>query len=632
MCGIVGVVGDNEAETIQQMRRMNSVQVHRGPDGAGEHVFKVADRIVAFGHRRLAILDLSDAGKQPMENTSTGDWIVYNGEIYNYPELRLELEQSGTVFHSHCDTEMILHAFARWGTNCFDKFRGMFAIVIYHRAQQRLVFSRDAFGIKPLYFGKSSSGLFFSSELRSIKAGKLIPIAIDRRALAGLLAYGSIPEPLTIFQNVKMLKPGTYATVELNQKELKIECFSYYSYPRIKQYSSRSEAVSLLRDRLNSSARSHLLSDVPVGIFLSSGLDSTALATLCADAAPNTINTFTVDFSDNPAINENPIAQITAKKLRTQHHSVQLTESDIRNRLTGYLHAMDQPTVDGLNTYIIAGAVRELGIKVALSGLGGDELFGGYHIFRDVSLLTQLAPLVSWIPVSVRKKIAARIFSGKSKSQRIKAIELCTTPANLPNLYFRRRRLLSDLEMYALGFIPAELNLNEDFLPPECEPTKDLQDRDSNGAVSILESRFFMGNTLLRDSDVFGMAHGLEIRVPLLDRDLADLAYSLPGSWKTPRNGLNKPLLADAMAPDLDPALRKLPKRGFTLPQSNWMCGPLRGQFESNLDILRASNYIEATAVTQVWQDFLAEPKGPTWSRAWMLGVLGAWLQLQVHA
>ncbi len=326
-------------------------------------------------------------------------------------------------------------------------------------------------------------------------------------------------------------------------------------------------------------------------------------------------------------MDEGPEAEHTARLLGTKHHSVKLSETDVRKQLPQYLASMDQPTVDGLNTYIISGAVRARGIKVALSGLGGDEFFGGYPSFRDVPLLARWAPLARWIPPKLRSRSAELLFAKHSKSQRLKAKELSTTKPTLRSLYFRRRRLFSDYEMAAFGFDKEELNLNEDFMPDESLPDRSLNKQGNTGGVGILETRFYMGNMLLRDSDVFGMAHGLEIRVPLLDRDLTDYISSLPGKWRVGNKDVNKPLLVDAMGLNLRKELSRRPKHGFVLPQSHWMAGPLNENFVHLFDTLRRSGVVEPEAANEVWQDFLDDQQGPNWSRAWMLGMLGAWME-----
>lgn len=630
MCGIAGAYLTDCPRAAQAVRVINRAQSHRGPDDEGLEIINVPGGYLVFGHRRLSILDLSPAGRQPMQNPKTGDWIVFNGEIYNYPQLSRELEQAGTVFRSHSDTEVILHAFARWGLDCFDRLHGMFALALYDESRRRLVLARDPVGIKPLYYSSTGEGLVFASELRAIEASGLVSCEIDHRALAGLLAYGAVPGPLTMFRQVNLLEPGTWLTLDLTigpaaLTDLKpVRC---WDFPRPLASPIREQAILKVRNLLEVAARSHLLSDVPVGIFLSSGLDSSAIAALCAEPSRDPMHTFTVSFAEKPEMDENPVAEETARLLGARHHSIQLNETQMRDQVQRYLAHLDQPTMDGLNTYIIAGAVRDCGIKVALSGLGGDELFGGYPTFREVPQLARLAKLAQLIPERVRGKMVKWLCRGKSKAQYQKALEMAMAGPALRTLYFRRRRLFSDREMRAFGFRAEDLNLSENFLPRETETDRATEIYDPPAAVGVLESRFYMGNVLLRDADVFGMAHGLEIRVPFLDRGLLDYVPALPGQWRVARHGNKKPLLAEALGTKIRSRLRNLKKRGFVLPQADWMAGPLREKFEHLLRSVKDSGCLNPDGVSMVWQDFLADLRGPTWSRAWMLGVLGAWLK-----
>jgi asparagine synthase (glutamine-hydrolysing) len=628
MCGIAGISGYNQESVLSGVKAMNHAQAHRGPDDEGIEVFEVSGGYLAFGHRRLSILDLTSAGHQPMRNFRTGDRIVFNGEIYNYPELRRQMEQKGIVFKSNCDTEVILYAFEQWGTDCFDYLHGMFALAIYDRSEQKLILARDPMGIKPLYYAAVKDGFIFASELRAIIASGMISKEIDRRAVAGLLAYGVVQEPLTMYKQIKLLTAGTIAIADMsiNNTDSNFQIKRYWNFPEV-HAPERPKAVEEIRRLLSDSVRSHLLSDVPVGIFLSSGLDSTAIAALCSEIAPDHINTFTVSIADMPEMDENPAALETSRIFRTHHHSLHLTEAEVCHQVNAYLKCLNQPTLDGLNTYIISGAVRAHGIKVALSGLGGDEIFGGYPSFRDVPKILRLSGFANRISPTIRSYIAKCLFTGKSKCQRQKAREMAGIHPSIQNIYFRRRRLFSDLEIHVFGFDAKELNLDENFLPSESEPDRGLCGQDIYNSVSILESRFYMGNTLLRDADVFGMAHGLEIRVPFLDRALINYAMSLPGKWRTAPNGVKKPLLADAVGDKLRSNLKKLPKRGFSLPQAFWMAGYLRERFESLLKTVKNSGLLEPAGVSAVWQDFFEDQTGPTWSRAWMLGILGAWLE-----
>jgi asparagine synthase (glutamine-hydrolysing) len=629
MCGITGVFHRHQALAESGTRSMSAALAHRGPDDEGAETRRVPGGFLALGQRRLSILDLTPAGHQPMTNPSTGDGIVFNGEIYNFPALRRELAGAGACFGSRCDTEAILHAFARWGVDCFDRLHGMFALALYDRQRERLILARDPLGIKPLYYGLTDRAFAFASEVRALAASGLFDLDLDRRALAGFLAYGAVPQPLTLFREMRMLEPGTWIAVDLAHSAGRLshsEPRRFWSFPAPQASTNYPDAVATVRTLLADAVRSHLLSDVPVAAFLSSGLDSTAIAALGADAS-DAIHTFTVGLEGHPNLDEAPVARETARQLGVAHTTIELTPGDALAYTRRYFASLDQPTVDGINTFIIAGAVRDRGYKVALSGLGGDELFGGYASFRQIPRLARWLPWARAIPARLRGVGADLLFRARSSTQRQKARELATTAPTLPDLYFRRRRLFSDRDLADFGLRSKELGLDTVFLPPESRPAEALTGLAPAAVIGVLETRFYLGNMLLRDCDVFGMAHGLEIRVPLLDRALLDYVYALPAQWRTPRGQQNKPLLADAMADrGRFAAIGRFPKRGFSLPQAAWMAGPLREDFEHHLGVLGDSGLLDPRTVQRVWRDFLADLNGPTWSRLWMLGGLGSWL------
>ena len=632
MCGIAGMIHSNKDAALEAVRAMNAAQRHRGPDDEGLESFQLTAGTLALGHRRLSILDLSPAGHQPMSNPITGDWIVFNGEIYNFLELRAELEKCGDVFRSRCDTEVILKTYARWGAASFEKLHGMFAFALFDARKNELILARDPLGIKPLYYTWQAGGGFaFASEVRALKAAGVDCGQIDPRAIAGLLAYGAVQEPLTMYAGVKALPAGTWAAVNLAEKS---STFSrqgrHWDFPQVREsIGERAALLTDLRGRLSHAARSHLISDVPVGIFLSGGIDSTAIAALSAESH-QALNAFSVRLADRPDLDESVVAAESAKALGLRHHIIDLTENAILAEARDWLASQDQPSMDGLNTYAISKAVRERGIVVALSGLGGDEIFGGYPSFRDVPKMIKWRRRTGIFPATLLKLAASAAYARKSQAQRQKAVEMATTAPELVPMFFRRRRMLTDSDMRALGFDARKLNLTPEFLPPESEPGRGLPAHDPVAAISLLESRFYMGNTLLRDSDCCAMAHGLEIRVPLLDRGVIDLAFALPGALRVPPHSRtpNKPLIVDALGASLPQHVLNLKKRGFNLSQPLWMRGPLREYFDAALSSVKNSGWMEAQPVDQIWQRFLDSGTGPDWARPWTLGVLGAWKQL----
>ena len=628
MCGIAGVVHADMRKAHGAVRAMNGAQAHRGPDDEGVATLEVGRRSLALGHRRLAILDLSPAGHQPMSNPDTGDVIVYNGELYNYRPLRAELEAAGVRFRTATDTEVILVAFARWGAACLKRFSGMYAFALFEKRSQRLHLARDPLGIKPLYIAPTADSIVFASELRAVMASDLVERRIDRRALASVLAYGAVAGPLTMFEGVCALDPGTHLAIDLGAERIDADrrrASRFFCLNVEARKAPVAHVAAELRPLLRAAVASHLQSDVPVGIFLSRGIDSTAIAALASELRGGDVDTFTVSLADDAEIDEGPAAARSARVLGTRHHDVRIGESEVRPLVARALASVDQPSVDGLNTYVISRAVRERGIVVALSGLGGDEMFGGYSTFRTVPALRRALSALAPVPSFVRQRIARAILSSRTSGRLQKGVELAGTPASLRSVYLRRRRLMSDAEMAALGF--ASESRDDDFIPEESDAARGLRAGDDWAAVRTLETRFYMGNMLLRDADVFGMAHGLEIRVPLLGQEVVDAALRYTRSAIDWRRGPNKPWLVAALGDRLPREVRGLPKRGFSLPQARWMRTSLREEFEARIDVMAKSGLVDPVGVEAVWQTFLREPESPTWSRAWMLAVVGAWLE-----
>jgi asparagine synthase (glutamine-hydrolysing) len=621
--------GPDRRRADAAVRAMTAALVHRGPDDEGIDVIPAPFGHVAFGQRRLAIQDLSAAGHQPMTDPATGNWVNYNGEIYNYPALRDELAAGGVTFRSRCDTEVILHAYAKWGTAAFSRLHGMFAVTFFDAVTNRLILARDQLGIKPLYYAWGPKGLAAASEIRSVLTAGVVEPAIDRSALAGFFAYGAVQGPRTMIRGVTLLDPGTVAEIPLTPSGFESQSLRTTTYWRIPVPDpdgppARTPPAADVRRLLRDAVRSHLLSDVPVGVFLSSGLDSTAIALLCREAGAEGINTFTVGLADG-ALDESGVAARTAERIGAVHHEVRLTDDEVRRLTLSWLGCLDQPSIDGLNTYIISHAVRRHGIKVALSGLGGDELFGGYSSFRDVPRMARVANVTRWVPRRVRQTATRLLYRTGNRHQRRKAFEMAGDRAGVANLYFRRRRLMSDGEMRELGFDHRQLGLDDLYLSNAADSIPG--DLDSVSLIGVLESQYYMGNMLLRDADVFGMAHGLEIRVPFLHLPLCQYAFQMPGDMRVSASRSGKYLVREALADVMPAELLTLRKRGFSLSQEDWMRGPLREEFDHRINVVRQSGVIRTEGVDSVWKEFETSPAGTTWSHAWAIAVLGSWIE-----
>ncbi|PYU87359.1 MAG: asparagine synthase (glutamine-hydrolyzing) [Acidobacteria bacterium] len=543
-------------------------------------------------------------------------WIVFNGEIYNYRELRQELERTGETFASQTDTEVILRLYARDGAGCIDRLRGMFVFSIWDNQRQQLVLARDPFGMKPIYYHAAKNTLAFASEVRALLASGVVPRRLSLDGLVSYLQFGSVQDPLTIVDGVHSLLPGHYLLVDRNEDALQVEevaCGNHLlAGAPVPQIADRREAVAALRKILEESLRLHLVSDVPLGAFLSGGIDSSALVALMSRVAGEKPKTFSVVFTET-GFSEASHARLVAKTFGTEHREILLSEESLIGLLPSALEAMDQPTMDGVNTYVISKAVKEAGITVALSGLGGDELFAGYPSFRRAGQLRRIAIL----PQQLRRaaSVLGRALSNGWVRHR-KFWDLVESDCSPYAVYAISRELFAPAEIRAL--------LRQTSLrsaPYSCNGMTDIIN-----SVSTHELKGYMANTLLRDTDQMSMAHALEVRVPFLDPRVAQYVLGLPGEWKV--DGRRpKPLLLDALGDLLPEEVWRRPKMGFTLPFERWMRSGLEAELEGVLlgkgDLTRLG--MNSDYVKVVWDSFKRNARQEPWSRTWALYVLNRW-------
>jgi asparagine synthase (glutamine-hydrolysing) len=596
MCSIAGIFGRGEQEVVV---RMNEAQRHRGPDDQG--VVQCGN--VVLGNTRLAIIDTSAAGHQPMHDPETGNWITYNGETYNFKELRREL---GGEWASNTDTEVVLRAYRRWGADAFRRLRGMFALAIWDNQRKRLILARDPLGIKPLYYYAAKDQLIFASELRALLASGLVPRRLSAAGLDSYLANGSVAAPLTIIDGVRQLLPGHYLeSVEFKEIE--------FAVPRSDEVPDcRDEAVARLRAGLEESVRAHLVSDVPLGVFLSGGMDSSALVALMSRISEQRPKTFSVVF-DEATFTEAPFSRAVAARFQTDHTEITLNEDRLLSILPEALAAIDQPTMDGINTFVVSQAVKNAGITVALSGLGGDELFAGYPSFRRALKLHSLSR-------TARRVLRAALSVVRNGSvQRHKFRQLMNSEGTPADVYRISRQLFSN----ELG--------RPRSAAPTITPGWGRHPVDVVNEISRLELSGYMSNTLLRDTDAMSMAHSLEVRVPFVDTRLVDYVLSLPGAWKLNHGTKGpKPLLADALADLLPRDFLARPKMGFTLPFERWLQQNLRTEVSSVLEdaSMLSVPALNSAAVQKLWRNFLQTPRAVGWSRPWSLYVLAKWCEI----
>ena len=584
-----------------------------------------------MGHTRLAILDLSAAGHQPMRDARNGNWIAFNGEIYNFRELRERLDADPESWRSESDTEVILRAYERWGKDCLQHLRGMFAFALWDEARTELLIARDRLGIKPLYYFKGAGLFLFSSEVRALLASNLVPRKLDAVALWEYLGYQSVPAPRTLVEGVHALKPGCWMTVDAAGRVCEgsywdlLENASHEA-----QTASASESRRRVRQLLEEAIALHLVSDVPVGAFLSGGIDSSAIVALVREAG-QTPRTFSVCF-DESAYDENAYARQVAARFETEHTEVHLTNDALLEQLPTALAAMDQPTGDGVNTFVVSRAVRATGIKVALSGLGGDEFFAGYPSFKRLPRAMKYLRHWSSAPLRLRALTASAIETlGGSSIQALKAASLIGGDGRLSSVFPVTRQVLSVEQRHSL--------LNDSWQSLVAEMTDPyvelLEEKYSQAAaaevlslISYAEGRTYMHDVLLRDTDQMSMAHALEVRVPLLDHKLVEYLMGLPDSCKI-SNGTPKRLLVESLNGLLPDEIVNRPKKGFTLPFDPWMRGGLRAFCEERLSPERIGSrgFFRPERVQQLWQSFLAGRSNVSWSRLWILVVLEDWLE-----
>lgn len=623
MCGIVGIAARDARLNPEILRQATDSLAHRGPDDSDNIILQASSPEpveVGLGHRRLAILDLSPLGRQPMHDPQTGNRIVFNGEIYNFREIREKLESQGLTFRSRSDTEVLLKAYGLWGPECLSHLRGIFSFAIWDTANSRLFLARDPMGVKPLYYSQQGSHFLFASEIRTLLGTGLIRRKLDSAALATFLSFGSVYEPHTVVEGIFALKPGHYLTWDSGR----ISIHQYWRVPAQSDDSTAEHAQEQISEEIGESVRLQTVSDVPVGVFLSGGIDSSAITAILSRS--QTPSTFSIVFREQE-YNEGPASRAVAQHFNTDHHEIACSAEEGLALSHNAIGAMDQPTIDGLNTYMICGAARNAGIKVVLSGLGGDELFCGYSSFRSVPRMESLRSI--WNHVPAGSGIADLVFSvgAIGHSDRAKKIHaLATENGSLLHPYFLSRALFTPAQVRELLSDRNDKD-NDDPLRPLRDALSHTARMDPINRVSYLESRCYMLNTLLRDSDVMSMAHGLELRVPLLDHELAAKLFSIPGNRKM-QGATPKPLLVNAVKSELPHEIIHRKKQGFTFPFEHWLRNQMRDEVGNSL--LRIpegplKNALNSDSACAVWEDF---QRGRTsWSRPWSLHVLQRWCE-----
>lgn len=618
MCGICGVyrAGPAGASPLgPAVARMSAALRHRGPDDDG--AWTDASGRAGFGNRRLAIIDLSPAGHQPMVDAAGTVALTFNGCIYNYPDLRRELAAAGYSFRGHSDTEVILALYLRDGIEMCRWLRGMFALAVWDGRSQTLALARDRFGIKPLYYAVRDGQWVFASEIKALLASGLVRPRVKPAGLAAFLRLGSVPGPMTALEEVYELPPATVAVINERGATLR----RYWEIPAPGAAAATAEtAVVELRDRFADAVRRHLVSDVPLGVFLSGGVDSGAIVAMMRQAGHGQIRTFSITFPESP-LDEGPDAARVAARYGTDHTAREVRGADVAAELDRVIAAMDQPTVDGLNTYYVSGLARESGTVVALSGLGGDELFGGYRSFQ------QVPRLLAWQHAAARlgpaRTALAAALGTLPGPRSAKLREGLAAPPTIQTAYLAVRGLFGGDEISGL-LAPGpvrEAGRGLDAAGALAALAPALPD-DPVAATGMLELRAYMHNQLLRDTDVMSMAHSLEVRVPFLDHPLVEFAAGLPAPLRT--NGHPPKWLLRRALGDRLPATTTA-KRGFSFPMDAWLRGPLRPRVEEAVQNGIGSGLFRPRAVAALRAR--VDSGRAHWSRLWALVVLVMWLR-----
>jgi asparagine synthase (glutamine-hydrolysing) len=619
VCGICGIVGLNDKDLAKSViSRMNAALAHRGPDDEGSLI----DTGIALGHRRLSIIDLSKNGHQPMFSANGRFAIIYNGELYNYKNLKFELLRAkigdknsiAYPFSTQSDTEVILAAYQRWGVDCLKYFNGMFALAIWDKEREEIFIARDRLGIKPLYY-LQNKGIVFASEIRALLKSNLVPRKLNKNAIEDYVTFQTVHAPATIVEDVKMLLPGHYLLIKRSDVNVPVKQQKYWGLNDAviqNEEKSYDDICKDVRDLFFSAVERRLLSDVPFGAFLSGGIDSSLVVAVMSGLMREKVNTFTVAF-DESKYSEASYAEQMAKQYNTVHHEIKLSLKLFLEKLPEAVNAMDHPSGDGMNSYIVSEVTKKAGITMALSGLGGDELFAGYPLFKRLFKLNKF----KWVKGFPFALLPAHLYKLKQKSIAAnKLLELFKLPDwNLENTYPLMRRTMFDGEadnlLNSLGKLNREIIQNPGY--------------GILSKISVAELSSYLPDILLRDTDQMSMAHALEVRVPFLDHTLVEYVLGLPDEVKYPHTP--KKLLTDAMKGLIPGNIINREKMGFTFPWDTWMRNDLMAFCEKNMDSLSKRKYFNKNNTRALWKGFLDKNPLCPYYKIWHLVVLENWIK-----
>lgn len=609
MCGISAIIQYKGKQPIQHvLERMNKQMAHRGPDADG-HYF---NENIGLGHRRLSIIDTEQSANQPMLSSNKNWVIAFNGEIYNYVELKSN-DLQDVQFQTESDTEVILELFDKYGTEAISKLKGMFAFVLHHIPTNETYVVRDRYGMKPLYYSIQQQGCFIASEIRALLASELVPRKLNRSALEEYIETQTVCAPNTLIEKVQLLEAGHY--LHFKRNEISKHCYYRLLSDTSYELSDKKTAQDLLRSTLNESVEQHMRADVPFGAFLSGGIDSSLLVGLMSEVRSEQINTFQISFEEE-AFDERKYAQLIAKKFGTNHHEINLSASEFLKDIPSAIASIDFPSGDGPNTYAVSKAAKEAGITVAISGLGGDELFAGYPVFQYMTSIEKSFALKLSYPL--RKSVSLLLSSiSSNRSLQKKAELLGLKQADLSHAFPLVRKVWKANELLTRKTKHFEIEKNFKFIFEKNAP---LLNR-----ISAAEIESYMQHVLLRDSDQMSMAHSLEIRVPFLDHNVVELATHLSNNLKQPTSP--KKFLTETFAHIIPDEIVNRKKMGFTLPWSVWMKNELKEFTESGFQELYNQAVVNEKVLKNAWSKFLMGSEEKSFISFWHLSVLGHWMK-----
>jgi asparagine synthase (glutamine-hydrolysing) len=619
MCGINGIFGIekmNDARGVIQ--KMNSAISHRGPDADGIY----EGNNVILGHRRLSIIDLSVESNQPFFSDDKRYIIVFNGEIYNYNDLKSQL--SDFHFRTKSDTEVLLNGFRKWGIDFISRLEGMFAFAIWDTLKSELFIARDRLGIKPIYFFKNNDTILFSSEIRALLTSNLIQKKINKSSLIDYLRYQTVHAPQTMIQGVEMLMPGHWMLI----KEKAVQIAKYWSLDSCAEDISKNVSYEEVKNNIYSlfekSVKKRLVADVPFGAFLSGGIDSSAVVAMMARNSSKPVKTFCISF-DESEFSEAKFAKIVSDKYATDHQEIRLSPDDFLKLMPGALAAMDHPSGDGPNTFVVSKVTKEAGITMALSGLGGDELFAGYDLFMRLKKIESKSWL-QFVPSGMRGVGANFLQKTKPSVSSDKLSEfLRLNKYSITSVYPLMRKVLTENKIKELiGNKQLSTNRVEEIVENLIGKTGLAKSYSDLSKISISELSTYLQNVLLRDVDQMSMAHALEVRVPFMDHDLVSYVLGVKDEFKTPYSP--KKLFVDSMGELIPSEIVNRPKMGFVFPWDKWMRNELKVFCEERIISLSKRNIFNSENLIQHWNQFLKNDKRVTWSRIWYLVVLEDWL------